>query len=368
MGSGNSNTASDFGFWVRSYRREAGLTQRQLAAKAGLSVGALRDIEQSRRTRPRAASLASLVSALELGPAQAANLTLAAALPRRRRQAPPLSRSQPGDSDFTAKVRPAVRGKGLWLALLGPLEAWRDGLPLHLGPPARRVVLGLLLMEPGSFVRRDTIISVLWGKSPPATAIALVQAHVSRIRKLLSVRDGRGLIDSSGGAYRLRLAGDEADLLAFRELSMQAAASRAGGEDAVAAECYERAVSLWRGEPFADVELLFRHRGAVAIRRELTEVLLRYAEVARGLGQHHRVLARLRAAAEAEPLNEEVHASLMITLAGHGQQAAAIWVYQELRARLHREFGLLPAAVLAEAYARVIRQDFRAGRSRTEGS
>jgi DNA-binding SARP family transcriptional activator/DNA-binding XRE family transcriptional regulator len=361
MGSGNSNTASDFGFWVRSYRREAGLTQRELAAKAGLSIGALRDIEQSRRTRPKATSLASLVSALKLSPAQTANLTLAATLPGRRHHALPPSRSRPAGSGHTPEAGTGVRGRGLWCALLGPLEAFRDGLPLHLGPPARRVVLGLLLMKPGSFVRRDTIIGVLWGEAPPATAIALVQAHVSRIRKLLSARDdGRALIDSSGGAYRLRLTADEADLLAFRELSAQAAMSRAGGDDVMAAELYERAISLWRGEPFADVELLSRHRGAVAMRQELTEALLRYAEVARGLGQHHRVLSRLRAAAEAEPLNEEVHASLMITLAGQGQQAAAVWVYQELRSRLHRELGLSPAAVLTQAYAGVMRQDFQA--------
>ncbi len=238
-------------------------------------------------------------------------------------------------------------------------------MPLYLGPPARRVVLGLLLMEPGAFVRRDKIIDVLWGESPPSTAVGLVQAHVSRIRKLLNFRDyGSGndaVIDSAGGAYRLRLAGTEADLLAFRELAAQATAARARGDDAAAVEDYERAVSLWRGEPFADVEPLSRHRGTIAIGQELTDVLLLYAEVARALGQHHRVLPRLRAIADAEPLNESVHANLMITLAGSGQQAAAIWVYQELRSRLDREFGLYPTAELAQAYAGVLRQDFRAG-------
>ena len=69
---------------------------------------------------------------------------------------------------------------------LGPLEGWGGGTPLSLGPPARRAVLGLLLVDPGALVRRDAIVDVLWGDSPPRTAVGLVQAHVSRIRKLLN--------------------------------------------------------------------------------------------------------------------------------------------------------------------------------------
>ncbi len=73
-------------------------------------------------------------------------------------------------------------------------------------------MLGLLLMDPGVLVRRDTIIDVLWGDSPPRTAVGLVQAHVSRIRKLLEPAQGAragddGMIDSVGGAYRLSLSG-----------------------------------------------------------------------------------------------------------------------------------------------------------------
>lgn len=45
--------------------------------------------------------------------------------------------------------------------MLGPFEAWGDGTPLSLGPPARRAVLGLLLIDPGVRVRRDAIIDVL---------------------------------------------------------------------------------------------------------------------------------------------------------------------------------------------------------------
>ncbi len=123
-------------------------------------------------------------------------------------------------------------------------------------------------------------------------------------------------------------------------------------------------MGLWRGEPLADVDVLCGHPGVTALRQELTGVLLRYAEVACALGQYHRVLPRLQALAEAEPLNEPAHARLMIALAGSGQQAAAIRVYEELRSRLDRELGLYPGEELAEAYVRVLRQDIRAGNRR----
>lgn len=356
MGRGDGDPTLQFAFLVREYRREAGLTQRELAAKAGLSVAALRDIEQARRCRPRANSLAALASALNLDPDQAATLGRAALT--RRRQGPGLSLA---DAHSAWATRTYEREAGLWLAALGPLEAWADGTPLPLGPPARRAVLGLLLIDPGVLVRRDTIVDVLWGDSPPRTATGLVQAHVSRIRKVLSEHNDRQAsdvaIDSAGGAYRLAVSGQEVDLLVFRELAGQAAMARAAGDDVTAAECYAQAVGLWRGDPFADVDALRGHPGIIALRQELTGVLLRYAEVACALGQHHQVLPRLRALADAEPFNEPAHAQLMIALARSGQRAAALRVYQDVRTRLDRELGIYPGEELAETYVRVLRQD-----------
>lgn len=365
MGHVDSSPASGFGSLVRTYRREAGLTQRELAAKAGLSVATLRDFEQSRRWRPRPNSLAALTDALGLDPYQAASLARAAASPRRRPDAVPSPRLPQDESDFARTARSSGHGEGLWLTLLGPLEASASGTPLSLGPPGQRAVLGLLLMDPGVLVRRDAIVDALWGASPPRTAIDLVQAHVSRIRRLLNSRNSLGandgVIDSVGGGYRLSISGAQVDVQVFRDLAARATAAQTGGDDETAAECYERAVSLWRGEPFADVDILCGHPGITALRQELADVLLRYSEVACALGQQHRVLPRLQAVADAEPLNEPVHAHLMLALAGSGLQAAAIGVYEEMRSRLDQELGLYPGEEMAEAYARVLRQDVRAG-------
>ncbi len=361
---GSGGRASHFGSLVREYRHEAGLTQRQLAARSGLSLAALRDFEQSRRHRPRANSLAALAEALGLDPDQIASLGRAAALPRER-PAPVSSSHSAGEGLSSGRAAPAAgRGPGLWLATLGPLEAWRDGTPLSLGPPARRAVLGLLLMDPGTRVRRDAIVDVLWGDSPPRTAVGLVQAHVSRIRKILSPPGcpaGDEVISSVRGAYRLVAAPWDVDLLVVRDLGGRAAAAWADGDEASAVDYYEQAVGLWRGEPFADVDELSGHPGIISLRLELNGMLLRYAEAACAIGQYHRVLPRLRALAHAEPLNELAHARLMIALAGSGQQAAALRLYGELRSRLDRELGIYPGDELTQAYVRVLRQDLSMG-------
>jgi len=357
---------------VCKYRREAQLTQRELAAKAGLSVAALRDYEQGRRRRLRPNSLTALTYALGLNADQAVDLAQAATIPRRDPGLVPLQRSSSDRLGSAPMADSSERGKGLWLAALGPLEAWRGGAPLSLGPPARRAVLGLLVLDPGVLARRDTIIDVLWKDAPPRTATGLVQAHVSRLRGLLEpathMRSIGPVLDSVSGAYRLNLSGDQLDLLVFRELAARAAAARAGDDLMTAAEFYEDAIGLWRGDPLADVDVLSAHPGVTALKQELAGVLLRYAEVACALGQPYRVLPRLQVFADAEPLNELAHARLMIALAGAGQQAAAVRVYEDMRLRLDRDLGLYPGKELSDAFLRVLRQDIRAkNHGRTNG-
>lgn len=363
----DGGSSPGFGTLVRNYRHAAGLTQVELAGRAGISVAALRDFEQSRRRRPRPGTFTALVVALGLSQEQSAILGRAASLYRPLCPAIRPARGAAGPARTTV---PPEFARGLWLTVLGPLEAWRDGMPILLGPPARRAVLGLLLMDPGVFVRRDTIIDVLWGETPPRTAVGLVQAHVSRIRRLLGPGQpgedgdreagGANMIASAGSAYRADPSRGEMDLLVFRNLAARAAASWANGGKEAAAEYYEQAIRLWHDEPLIDVEALYGHAGVAALRQELVDVLLRYAEVADAMGLHARVLTRLRALVRADPLNESAHARLMIALAGCGQRAAAIRVYEGVRLRLDRELGLYPGEELTGAYLRVLRQNTRA--------
>ncbi len=80
------------GFLLRGYRSAAGLTQEELANRAGLSVRALSDIERGRTARPFPSSVRLLADALALaGPARAELMDALRAV-----------RAGPGESDIPA--------------------------------------------------------------------------------------------------------------------------------------------------------------------------------------------------------------------------------------------------------------------------
>jgi DNA-binding SARP family transcriptional activator/tetratricopeptide (TPR) repeat protein len=326
---------------VRGWRRAAGLTQRELAARSGLSVTMLRDLEQGRSRRPRTGSLVALAGVMGLDARQAIALARAA-------------EDDPGLAPAGA-VPTGMPGSGLRIAVLGPVAAWRDGVALPLGPPGRRAVLALLALAPGELVRRETVIDVLWGQRPPGTAAELVAAHVSRLRRVLDPAGRDGVVAVAGAAgYRLRAGAGELDAALFGELARQAAA--AGGA-AAACGLYQQALGLWRGDPAGDVPVLRGHPAVAQLLRRRAEVVAEYAQAAFGLGWHERVLPQLDGLARAEPLNERVHARLMVALAGAGRQAAAVAVYEGLRRRLDEELGVYPGAEVAQAHQRLLRQD-----------
>lgn len=320
---------------VRGFRRRAGLTQQEAAELAGLSVGALRDIEQGRVSRPRASTLRRLAGVLEL------------------------SRAERDDLVREADDEP-VRGDGLRVEILGPLRVMVDGEPVETGSETQQLLLGLLALTPNVPVTRDTLVDMLWGGQPGDRSVESLQSRVSRLRRrlepqpdsaafevLVTVRDG----------YQLTVSEAQHDLLVLRRLVARARRARDDGDLAETCRLYAEAVALWRGDPLAGLPALQSHPTVVALGRDYRALIVEYAAAAGELGRHLDVLPLLQQLAEADPLHEAVHAALMIALAGSGQQAAALTVFDTLRRRLVAEMGADPGPELAAAYQRVLRQE-----------
>jgi DNA-binding SARP family transcriptional activator/tetratricopeptide (TPR) repeat protein/DNA-binding XRE family transcriptional regulator len=333
---------------VRKYRRAAGLTQRQLADRSGLSVAAVRDLEQGRSQRPRAGSLTALATVLGVEPGQ---LTAQAAISNE-----PAVPSAHGDA-------PAGQRGELWLTALGPLAASRDGQPVDLGQPMQAAVLGLLAVQPGELVRRETVVGVLWRQHPPDTATDLVQQYVRRLRRILDPGGRDRLIEQGPAWYRLRAGAGQLDVVAFKDLAARAAATK---DAATACGLYARALDLWRGEPAADAEVLRDHLAVGNLVQRRADAVLRYADAAREIGGHARVLPLLEALAREDSLDERVHARLMVALAGTGQQAAAIGVFEGLRRRLDEQLGVRPGPEVASAHQQILRQEIPVAAVRSE--
>jgi DNA-binding SARP family transcriptional activator/tetratricopeptide (TPR) repeat protein len=334
---------------LRTRRGAAGLTQRQLAARAGISLGALQDLEQGRVTRPRGQSLSRLAAALQLGTAELAGLT-----------ASPPGTVRPARASSSDRRDPAQPGAAaVRVEILGPLVVWRDGQRTDLGSFRLRVVLGLLALHAGTGLRLGAIKDALWGQDPPATSAMMVQGQVSRIRHLL----GPGPAPGGGpwlwwdtDRYRLAPGGIGIDAVEFGELIGKARGSVAAGDPAAACPWYERALGMWRGQPLEDIETLRGHPAVTTLSRRHGDVVLEYAAAAADAGLQDRVVTHLEALTAREPLDERAHAQLMLTLAATGRQAAALGIYQDLAGRLAAELGVSPGPELSAAYQQVLRQ------------
>jgi DNA-binding SARP family transcriptional activator len=222
-------------------------------------------------------------------------------------------------------------------------------------------VLGLLALHPNEVLHRDTIIEVLWRGDPPPSAVKMVQAHIGQLRRQLDPgrqpQDRDGMLISAGTHYRLQADGTQLDLIAFWQLAHRGHEVRRSGDAATACALYAEALSLWHGDPLADLDLLAGHPALFGLGRRRAAVVSDFAETATGAGLHDRVLPYLETLAERDPLDERVHGWLMLARAGTGQQAAALACYDALRRRLSERLGVRPGHVLVEAHARVLRHD-----------
>lgn len=240
-----------------------------------------------------------------------------------------------------------------WIGICGPFAMTRNGMEVRALPEAQRTVLALLALAAGSAVPAETLIAALWPADPPASARAIVHTYISRLRAWLETDDDdRSLITRDGSGYRLHLSPEQLDLLVFRQIVSRA---REAPDAETACDFYEQAMDLWRGDPLADVSTLHGHPAVTALADEHVVVTLEYAERA-AAGRQAAVLPHLKRLAVSSPLDERLHAALMIALAGSGQQAESLRVYEDLRHRLDEELGVLPGEELRHAHQKVLRQ------------
>jgi DNA-binding SARP family transcriptional activator len=343
---------------VRWWRSSSGLSQALLAQHSGLSVGVIRDIEQGRVRHPHRDSLERLASGLDLDREARLEFLRVARSPTPT-PAPPRPAAGWPAGDCVPSVPQRARPPAvLALDVLGPLVLHRDGLLAAVGGPQQRAVLGLLAVRPNTAVHRETIIDALWGDSPPASAVAMIQTYISRLRGALAAGRSRAadLLSSDGACYRLDVTGEQLDLLAFGDLSARARDLAADGDLGAACLLYETALNLWRGEPLVNVDILRHHPAVADLARLRAAAVTEFARAALAAADYDRVLPHLRAQAVRDPLDESAHAALITALAGTGQQVAAFDVFAVLRRRLDDHLGVPPSAEVSDALALITHQ------------
>ena len=193
------------------------------------------------------------------------------------------------------------------------------------------------------------MIDELWDGSPPETASAALQVHVSQLRKAL----GREAIVTRAPGYMVRVEPGALDLDRFDLLQKEAQGLTAEA----AAERLREALALWRGAALADLdESVARPERAQLEERRAAAVEQRIAAELE-LGLHDELVPELEALVREEPLRERRRAQLMLALYRSGRQADALDTYRSGRKLLADELGLEPGGELRQLEKAILEHD-----------
>jgi len=114
VASGEEGAAPNFGGWLRRLREAAGLTQEELASRAGLTAKAISMLERGERKRPYPHTVRALADALKLSEGERA--VLIKAIPRQSGGDAPVSDRAADTRSFAlpTSLTPCWGGSGRW--------------------------------------------------------------------------------------------------------------------------------------------------------------------------------------------------------------------------------------------------------------
>lgn len=215
-----------------------------------------------------------------------------------------------------------------------------------------RLLFGYLVLSRLQPVPRDTLVDALWGESPPASAGAALNVLISKVRAVVGP-------DVLRGRAPLSLALPEP---AHVDVEMAASALHSA-ESAVALGDWRRAWTLALTAQFVGRRRFMPEADTVwaeSWRRRLGEIHARALEcyataclelAGPELPGAERAARELR---EVAPFRETGHLLLMRALAGKGNVAEALAVYERTRLLLREELGVDPSRALQDAYAELL--------------
>ncbi len=239
--------------------------------------------------------------------------------------------------------------------LLGPVQVWANGRQIDLKRRQERLLLAILLLEPGKVVPFERLVELLWPDDKPGNPKRALQVYVSRLRGLLAEVDP--VLEVKGGAqgYAVLGPGGRTDSEVF---AAQVNAAKATADPGQRRTILLEALALWRGPALADVTSEeVRRRLSVDLEGDYWSAQELRLETELELGRHQQLLPELADLIAAQPLREGVAAAYMLALYRSGRQADAMAVYSDLVRRLSDEHGTKPGAEVSELHVSILRQD-----------
>lgn len=239
-------------------------------------------------------------------------------------------------------------------AVLGPLRVDHDGDAVVVKGDTQRRILAALLARPGRPVGVSELVDMLWPDNPPSNAVRNVRSYVAKLKRVHGqhVQTPRLPIESGPSGYTLRIRAGELDSVEFADAVRRATQAHRAGEPTTANLLLDRALRLWQGDPFVDIdESPFLRPEIERLRRCQLEAF----ELGLALGRASELVPELARLVEQHPYQEHPAALLMRALNASGRQAEAQETFRQLRYRLVHDLGVDPSPEVAELHQALLR-------------
>ncbi|MFD3651826.1 BTAD domain-containing putative transcriptional regulator [Streptomyces sp. NPDC058620] len=234
--------------------------------------------------------------------------------------------------------------------------------PVELGPPRRRAVLALLLVNAGQVVSLSSLVNNIWGARPPGQAVTTLQSYISRLRKLVADRPLSGGVQLQlrhrSPGYVLTVPPEHVDVLRFEQAVRRGMAARHRGDALHAYDLLSEALRGWEAPPFEDLtDYEFASQEASRLGDLRLTALEECAECAFALDRSRELLPVLEREVYLHPLRERLVHQLMRAQYQCGRQAEALFTFERTRQFLAKELGADVIPELRQVHESILRHD-----------
>src|SRR5262245_28136444 len=246
------------------------------------------------------------------------------------------------------KAKASASPLRLRLTLLGGFTArLGTGTPVVLASKKAQALLAYLALRPGQSHSREKLIALLWGDSAAEQARHSLSQTLFALRRALA--RSPSCLQAEGKAIALDARGTEVDVVRFEQRA---------GESSPAA--LEEAAELYGGDLLEGLDVreesfeAWLQAERSRVRDRAVEVLTRLLAIQtkqEALAEAAQTAVRLLAL---DPLQEEVHRTLIGVYARQGRRGAALRQYQTCVAVFQRELGVDPDPETKRLYQEIL--------------
>lgn len=242
--------------------------------------------------------------------------------------------------------------------VFGGVTLYDENGPISVGGHRQQRLLALLALRGDSVAGLDWLAEHLWeDHQRPNDTVPTLRTYVSRLRSAFP-EGSREWIETTSLGYRYAGPAESLEHQRFSLLRDEATRARANGDPMAALGFLDDALSLWRGEPFSELDDVDWARGEIErLHQDRLEMLEERWEVSLALGRHTQITGELAAFTAEHGLRDRAVQQYALALHRSGRTTESLRVLSDHREALAELSGLDPSSGVVELEGRLLSAD-----------